>query len=74
MQYLSAADAVRHVQSGQRVFLHGSAATPHSLIKALLTRRQDLKNVELISVSTLGNELFDVANFGDSFYLAAGVF
>jgi|GEM_PF-5533381 len=35
MNYLSAADAVSHIQSRHRVFIHGSAATPTVLLKAL---------------------------------------
>lgn len=42
------------IKSGDRIFLHGSAATPHTLIDALAERGHELKNVELISISTLG--------------------
>lgn len=56
LQYISAAEAVAHVQSGQRVFLHGSAATPIALVEAL-TKRTDLENVELVSISTHGINL-----------------
>lgn len=50
----SAAEAVREVKSGQRVFVHGSAATPSSLIGALLDRAEELSNVEIVAISTLG--------------------
>ncbi|HZV44746.1 MAG TPA: acetyl-CoA hydrolase/transferase C-terminal domain-containing protein [Saprospiraceae bacterium] len=53
-KYLSAREAVQTVNSGDRIFLHGSAATPHTLIHALAERGSELKNVELISISTLG--------------------
>lgn len=36
--YISAAEAVELVQPGDRVFIHGSAATPVSLVEALQTR------------------------------------
>jgi len=48
------AEAVQHVKSGQRVFIHGSAATPSSLVAALLDRAGEITNVELVSISTLG--------------------
>jgi acyl-CoA hydrolase len=51
---INTADAVACVASGNRVFIHGSAATPLPLIKALLSR-SDLHGVELVSISTLGD-------------------
>jgi acyl-CoA hydrolase len=64
--YNTPEEAVQHIQSGDRVFVHGSAATPHGLLRALAARATDLKNVELTAVSTLGK--MDIANFQDSFY------
>ena len=40
---VSAADAVSHIQSGNRVFIHGAAATPTPLIDALA--KHDVENV-----------------------------
>lgn len=51
---ITAAEAVSIVSSGQRVFVHGSAATPHQLLDALLARACELRNVELVSISLLG--------------------
>jgi acyl-CoA hydrolase len=48
------AEAVQHVKSGQRVFVHGSAATPSSLLAALLDRAGEITGIELVSISTLG--------------------
>ena len=50
----SPAEAVQHVKSGQRVFVHGSAATPSSLLAALLDRAGEVTGVELVAISTLG--------------------
>ena len=47
-------EAVQLVSSGQRVFIHGSAATPSSLLAALLDRAGEIKDVELVAISTLG--------------------
>lgn len=48
------AEAVRLVESGQRVFVHGSAATPSSLLAALLDRAGEINDVELVAISMLG--------------------
>lgn len=53
-QILSAAEAVKHIHSGFRVFLHGSASTPVRLIQELLKRKAELKNVELVSITLQG--------------------
>ena len=53
-KYVSAAQAVSLVKSGQRVFVHGSAATPLVLMRALFARASELSNVELVSISTIG--------------------
>jgi len=62
-------EAVKIIQSGNRVFVQGSAATPVNLLKALFKRKDELKNVEFISISTLGDDLFDVPDFGKSFFM-----
>ena len=51
---VTAAEAVKHVTSGQRVFIQGSAATPVSLIRALIDRKHELRDVELVSISLHG--------------------
>jgi acyl-CoA hydrolase len=48
------AKAIAHVKSGQRVFIHGSAATPSSLYAALLDRAEELTGLEVVAISTLG--------------------
>lgn len=53
-QYTTAAEAVKAVKSHQRIFVHGSAATPSTLLKALAERREELENVEVVCISTLG--------------------
>lgn len=53
-EYTTAEEAVKLVKSHQRVFIHGSAATPTYLLKALAARKGELENVEVVSISTLG--------------------
>jgi len=62
-------DAVKIVQSNSRVFIQGSAATPLVLLKSLLNRKSELKNVELLSISTLGNIEFNSDQLKDSFFI-----
>lgn len=66
--YISADEAVQLVKSGDRVFLHGSAATPLHLIEALFKRAGTLKNVELVSISTFGHIDWKKPEILDSFY------
>jgi len=67
-KYISASEAVKRIRSGHRLFLHGSAATPVYLIKALQERHTELKNVELVSITTLGDVDFDAPAFAGSFF------
>ena len=41
VNYINAAEAVTNIKSGQRVFIHGSAATPIHIIHALQNRYQE---------------------------------
>jgi acyl-CoA hydrolase len=67
-KYVTAEDAVKVIKSGDRIFLHGSAATPHALIRALHQRTKELRAVEIISISTLGEMLLAEEDCRDSFY------
>jgi acyl-CoA hydrolase len=53
--FISAESAVSIVESGMRVFVQGSAATPHHLLRALAGRARELTNVEIIAISMLGD-------------------
>lgn len=68
INYVSAGEAVKHIRSGQRVFLHGSAATPVHLIKALQQRHKQLERVELVSITTLGEVEFDRPEYENRFF------
>ncbi len=69
--WMSAADAVRLVRSGDRVFIHGSAATPVHLVRALLDRHAELHDVELTAISTFGELGFDRPEVQGPFQLNA---
>lgn len=69
LAYTHADEAVKIVQSHQRVFIHGSAATPTTLIQALAKRKNELKNVELVAISTLGPMPLVEPDCRDSFFM-----
>ena len=64
---LNAREAVSIIQSGQRVFVQGSAATPLHLLYALENRATELKNVELVCLSVLGDLGVNKPEYKDSF-------
>ena len=66
--FVSPAEAVSKIQSEQRIFVQGSAATPHALLKALEKRASALKCVEIISVSVLGDIGINKPEYAESFY------
>lgn len=68
-KYITAEEAVKLIKSGNRVFLHGSAATPIHLIKAMQNRHAELKEVELVSITNLGNVDFDNPQYRESFFM-----
>lgn len=67
-QFVSAAQAVQSVKTGDRVFIHGSAATPVQLVQALQKRHSELKDVELVSITNMGHIDFDKPEYRKSFF------
>lgn len=68
INYITAEEVVQCIQSNQRVYLHGSAATPVCLINALIKQKERLKQVELVSISLKEVDLNDPALEGH-FYI-----
>jgi len=68
INYITAEEAVQCIQSNQRVYLHGSAATPVRLINALIKQKERLQQVELVSISLKEVDLNDPALEGH-FYI-----
>lgn len=69
IQYISGEEAVQIINSGDRVFVHGSAATPLFLLNELLKRAGEVQDVELISISMFGEIDWKQPGVTDSFYL-----
>ncbi|WP_448104482.1 acetyl-CoA hydrolase/transferase family protein [Pedobacter panaciterrae] len=68
LKHMEAAEAVKLITSGNRVFIHGGAATPVFLVKAMQNRSTELEHVELVSITTLGNVDFDTDAYRKSFF------
>ena len=67
-KYISPQQAALCVKPGDRVFIHGGAATPVCLVKALQDRHHELSNVELVSITNIGDLDFDNPEFRKSFF------
>ncbi|GGA94469.1 acetyl-CoA hydrolase/transferase family protein [Puia dinghuensis] len=67
--YTTAEEAVKAIKTGDRVFIHGSAATPVHLVKAMQARHKELHHVELVSITTMGDLEFDNPLWRESFFV-----
>lgn len=65
---IQAAQAAQFIKSGNRVFIHGGAATPVCLVKAMQQRSAELENVELVSITSLGDVAFDLPELRKAFF------
>lgn len=63
-------DAVACISSGQRLFVHGGAATPLVLLNGLYERAKELKDVELVHIHLMGDVPHNRADFKKSFKVA----
>ncbi len=69
--YKSAKDAVKLIKSGDRVLIHGVNAVPFSLVKAMVERADELKNVEIIHIHTEGEAEYAKPEYQNSFHVNA---
>ena len=51
----TAQEAVKHIQSGQRIFLTGNVSVPQTVLAALVERAPELSNIEIAQVLTVGS-------------------
>ena len=61
-------EAVKTVRSNDRVFIHSVAAAPQLLLRALVERHQELRNVETIHLHLEGYAGFTEAKYDESFH------
>lgn len=66
--YKTAEEALSVIESGNRVYLHGSAQTPTCLLKALKTHAHRLKDVELVSITVYGDLQVDKPEYAGIFH------
>lgn len=69
IKYTSASKAIECVQSGQRVFVHGSAQTPTMLLNELANQASRLRVVEIVSVTLYGEVKIAKKEFAESFHI-----
>ena len=67
MRITSADEAVRIIKSGDRVFVHGGAATPAQLVIAMTNRAEELRDVEVVHIHTEGPAPYASPEVADSF-------
>ena len=73
MKTVLAQEAVKQIKSNQQVFVQGSAATPLHLLRALEQRAAELQNVQIISISLLGDIGINKEAYAKSFFFNLSV-
>lgn len=68
-KYVTAAEAVKIVQSGNRVYVQAAAATPSVLTKALAEKAGELRNVEVCHLHTEGEAPYANPELSESFHV-----
>ena len=67
----TALEAVKHIKSGDNVFIHSIAAAPQALIKAMSGRASELEGVNLYQIHTEGEAPYADASCGNTFNIKA---
>lgn len=68
-KYVTAPEAVKVVQSNDRVYIHAAGATPNVLTKALTDRASELTNVEICHLHTEGPAPYANPELAESFHV-----
>jgi 4-hydroxybutyrate CoA-transferase len=68
---IDADEAVRCIASGNRVFVHGVAATPQVLVRAMTARASELRDVEIVHLHTEGPAPYAALEHAASFRVNA---
>ncbi|MFD0760500.1 acetyl-CoA hydrolase/transferase family protein [Lutibacter aestuarii] len=64
---MTAKEAVKLIQSGNRVLIQGGSATPQTLVKAMVERAPELKGVEIVHLHTEGECGYTAPELSESF-------
>ncbi len=68
-RFITAGEALRVIESGNRVFVHGSAQTPLFLLHELARQKDRLQQVELVFITVAGDIEIDKPEYEDSFHI-----
>lgn len=71
VNYVGADEALRVVESGHRVFVHGVAAVPRLLVDALVRRAPELRDVEIVHLHTEGEAPYAKPEYEQNFRVNA---
>lgn len=71
IKYVSAEEALKEIKSDYNVFIHSAAATPDMLVKAMVARAPELKNVNIYHIHTEGDASYALDQYKESFKLHA---
>ena len=67
VQYVSPKEALSVIQSGNRVFVQGSAHTPTYMLRHLAEEAPRLRDVEVVSITLYGDVYLNKPEYKDSF-------
>jgi acyl-CoA hydrolase len=67
VKYKTAEEALEIIQSGNRVFVQGSAQTPTCLLRSLPKHASRLRDVELVFITVYGDISVDKPEYAESF-------
>lgn len=68
-EFISAPEAISLIQSGNRVFVHGSAQTPTLLLNELAAQAARLTDVEIVSITLYGEVAIAKRELANSFHV-----
>lgn len=69
MIFTTAQEAVKAVQSGDRVYVHAASATPTILTNALTDRASELSGIEMCHIHTYGEAKYADIAYKDTFFV-----
>src|SRR5689334_16396209 len=67
LKYQTAEECIKNIRSDERIFIHGGAATPLRLVNALVERRHELRNIEIVHMHTEGEAPYAHPEYADAF-------
>ncbi|MFP5039525.1 acetyl-CoA hydrolase/transferase family protein [Parasediminibacterium sp. JCM 36343] len=68
-QYSTASEALSIIESGQRIFVQGSACTPLYLLRELAKQKDRLENTEIISITLQGHIELAEPGYENAFHI-----